>query len=516
MSPFGDGPFGDGAFGDDLVGGPGPQPGAPEGLALRIGPRTDALQYLFYRSWRIQEQLNGRNTCSCTLLAADGFAPVRGQEFVLSLTEQGVTTILFAGSIFERKVRFLSEGRNDYVLIELECTDWNRLADRRKIGEVYEGKTLGFIVRDIVAQTLAAEGLTANGVEEGPVLTKVVFPNLSVQQAFDQLSEATGYYFNIDYLKDLKVFQRTSSQAPFAIVNGVNAVFRDFREAQSLAQYRNSEFVDGGKGLTALRTESFKGDGTRRSWDTEYPLASMPTLYINSIQVDPARIGIRGVEDDKAFYWAKGETAVGQAASVASVTQPPLTATDILTVQYIGLFDIATEIIDFAKVAERQAIEGGTGLYEHVHVEDSLDGADVVAAKGLGLLKRYGLSSDVEFETDADGLAIGQELPITISELGITNQPYLITAMEIESLVLSERRYRVRASTGEVKDTFKTFWQKVFEKNPITIREEAVVQTVSPLFETAMVGEVLTATLADYADRDWGDSEMGVDEWANP
>jgi len=518
MSVFGNAPFGDAAFGDDLAGGPGPQPGAPDGLALRIGPTTDALQYLFYQSWQIREQLNGRNTCHCVLLAADGFRPVIGQDFVLTLSSGGLTTILFAGSIFSRRIRFLDEGRNDWTLIDVECADWNRIADRRKIGEVYENKTLGFIVRDVVTQTLAAEGISASAVEEGPTLTKVVFPNIPVSQAFDQLSEATGYYWNIDYQRVLHVFQRTTSLAPFAIVNGVTAVFRDFTEQQSLAQYRNSQYVDGGKGLTTTRTEPFLGDGQRRSWDTEYPLASVPTLFINSVPVPTEQIGIRGVEDNKRFYWAKGETAIGHAQTIEGVSVPALLATDLVTVQYIGLFDIATEIIDFAKVAERQAIEGGTGLYEDVEVADSLDGADVVAAKGLGLLKRYGLSSDVEFQTDRPGLAIGQQLQVTISELGVVAQTYLITEVETESLVLADRRFTVRASTGELKGTFAEFWKKVFQSNPITIREDAVVQTVTPMFEAATLEEVLVTAIPDYddANNDCGVGDCGVSEWATP
>lgn len=508
MPPLGNIPFGDAAFGDDLAGGPGPQPGAPEGLALRIGPTTDALRYLFYRSWRIHAQVNGRNTCRFTLLAADGFCPERGQPVSLTLTQQGVTTIVFAGSVYARRVRFLSEGRNDWTTLDVECVDHNALADRRKIAEVYEHQTLGAIVRDIVSQTLAAEGVTPTGVEEGPVLAKVVLPNLSVAQAFDQLSAATGYYWTIDYFKALQFFQRQTSLAPFAVVNGANAIFRRFTEEQSLAQYRNSEFLDGGKGLTATRRETFRADGTGRTFTAEYPLAEAPQLDLNGVPLPPEAIGVRGSDEPKQYYWAKGSNQIGHDQG-----QPVLAAGTIVGVTYIGLYDLAVEIIDPAKVAERQAVEGGSGLYEHVQVEDSLDGADVVTAKALALLSRYGLSSEIEFETDQPGLDIGQQVSITIPELGIHGALYLITELEIQSLVLSTRHFRVRASTGELKGTFTEFWKRIFARNPITIRDDAVVQTVTPLFDAANVAELVTATLTDYADRGWGDSEAGVDEW---
>lgn len=57
MSPLGSFPLGAAPLGGGPLGQPGPVPGAPEGLRLRIGGNPDAAQYLFYRSWRLREQL---------------------------------------------------------------------------------------------------------------------------------------------------------------------------------------------------------------------------------------------------------------------------------------------------------------------------------------------------------------------------------------------------------------------------------------------------------------------------
>ena len=312
---LGDEPLGDVPLGDGLAGGPGPQPGAPPGLSLRIGTLTTGTQYLFYRSWKIHEQLNGRSTCRCTLLASDGYFPVLGNDFILELSG----TRIFAGSIFARRTRFLSEGTNDWLVHEIECADWNRICDRRKIGEVYPaGMRLGEIVRDVVAKTIGQEGISAAGVEDGPILGRVVFPNLLVSQAFDLLSQLTGYYWQVDYYKTLNFFARSTAFAPFPIVNDVNAVFkwRRFHDEETLVQYRNRQFVDGGQAVTLPQRDVLPSNGETRTYVCGGNLAEAPALDINGIPVDPAEVGLRGQEEGKTFYWAQGENTITRDAGL--------------------------------------------------------------------------------------------------------------------------------------------------------------------------------------------------------
>lgn len=499
-------PFGSAPLGGGPLGSPGPQPGAPAGLSLRIGPLANGTDYLFYRSWRLREQLNGRNTCTCTLLASDGLRPLLGQDFILELNG----TRIFAGSIFSRRTRFLFDGGNDWLVHELECTDWNRLCDRRRIGEPYVNQTLGAIVRDIVAKTIGQEGISDAGVEEGPLLDRVVFPNVLVSQAFDLLSERTGYYWTVDYSKTLHFFARSTAQAPFPIVNDVNAVlkWRKYADEESLAQYRNSQFVDGGQAVTVPLREVLPSNGETRTYTASGPLASKPALDVNGVPVDPAEIGLRGQDENKSFYWAQGEPTITREQSL-----PPLATTDPLGVTATYYYDLDVVATDFAGVAERKSIEGGTGLYEHVQVETSLDGEEVITAKAAALLNRYSLSREKEFELDQPGLAVGQQVLVTVPQIWSTNEPHLITEMETENLVLNERRFHVRCSTGELKGTFTEFWKRVHQQNPVRINPDAVVQSVVPMYDEAAVTDLVTATLSDYLPAEWGTAVVGEDEW---
>lgn len=504
MAPFGSSPFGGAPFGGGLFGTPGPPGGVDDGYRLTIGPQTDAINYLYYNSYRLRAQANGRNTLSFRLVVADGFAPVRGQAVQLSLN--GVR--LFAGTIFSRRVAFLGHSSTGWLEMEVDCVDRNAVADRRLIGEVYLNTRVGDIFRDIVAQTLAAEGVTTEGVQDGPTVTKAVFNNVPVSQAFDQLFDLTGHYWNIDYYNVLTTGPRGISLAPFALDIGVNGIMRDFRDTETLAQYRNSQLVDGGRGITNLRTERFPGDGETRTWTVEYPLYEKPSLDIDGISVNPDTIGLRGLDKDKAFYWSKGSNQIGQDNGQAAIV-----STDTIGITYRGLFDILTSVIDSDGIAERQAVEGGSGLYEAITSEDKLDGDDVVMQRGLGLLRRYSLGSDIEVETDQDGLAVGQQVEVTVAPMGITARVYLIMSLEMQGLTPTRRRYRIQATTGELRGTFSEFWKRVFRRNPLTQNEGTVLQKVVPLRDQTDYSEVLAVSGPAYAQQGWGTSKEGESQW---
>lgn len=504
MSPIGSNPFGGAPFGGGPFGAPGPPGGVDDGYRLTIGPQTDAINYLYYNSYRLKSQANGRNTLSFRLVVADGFAPVRGQAVQLTLNGNR----LFSGSIFSRRVAFLGHSSTGWLDLEIECVDHNALADRRLIGEVYQNLRLGDIYRDIVAKTLADEGVTTDGVLDGPMVTKVVFNNIPVSQAFDQLFDLTGHYWDITYYKVLTTGPRGISLAPFALDVGANGILRDFRDTETLAQYRNSQLVDGGKGITNVRTERFPGDGETRTWTVEYPIYEKPTLDLDGIPIDPNTLGIRGLDEDKAFYWSQGSNQIGQDRD-----QPAIPATDTIGITYRGLFDILTSVIDPDGIAERQAVEGGSGLYEHIVSESNLDGDDVVQQRGLGLLRRYSLGSDIEIETDQDGLAVGQQIEVTIAPMGITARLYLIMGLEMQGLTPARRRYRVQATTGALRGTFAEFWKRVFRRNPLTQNDTTILQKVVQFRERTDLSELVAVSGPAYAQQGWGTSKEGESQW---
>lgn len=500
--PFGGAPLGSMPVFDAGGGGVVPLEGD---YTLTIGATTDAVKYVPFNGYRKSEQANGRNTLNLTMFANDGYRPTRGEAVTFKFGD----TLLFAGQVFSRTVTFAGNHvPNGYLAIDVQCVDWNAIADRRLIGEVYEQAFLHAIYADIVNNILAEEGVMLGSVQDGPLVDKVVFNNITVRQALDILFDETGYYWEIDYTKSFNAGPRTVHLAPFQLNVGSNAVLLDFRDEETLEQYRNVQVIEGGNGITEERTESFPGDGETRTWTLEYPAFDIVKIDIDGAEVSLNDIGVRGVDEGKRFYWAQGDNTIGH-----DKDDPVVPVNDTLNITYRGLFKIITKAQDAAAIANRQAIEGGSGKYENIVNEGELDGEEVVQQRALGLLRRYSLGSDVVLETDADGLMVGQQVTVNIAQLGIVNVPYLITGMETTQFGYPTRRYAVRATTGELRGTFAEFWKRVFKRNPIRNREQAILSQLDFFPESLGLGSSETITLqADVVD-EWGTAIIGETEW---
>lgn len=506
MAPLGDDALGEVPLGD--LGG-GQQAGVTaEPYGLRIGQNPDCLQYL-QPGWEIEEELNGRNTFHAVVVSRDGLIPTRGQEVVFT---KG-TRRLFAGMIYDRDTSSVAKSFNGYIKTEIQCVDYNALADRRIVAEVYENKHLGEIVSDLVAKTIASDHVSVAGVQGGPVLDIAIFPNISLTEAFDRLSELTGYYWDIDYENVLHFFPRQLELSPFAIDTSStpDIIINNFRHRESLDQYRNVQYIDGGKAITAPRTEPVASDGVTRTYTLEFKVYGVPTLYVNGVGVDPFRVGIRGLDEDKDWYWAKGENTIGRDGSLE-----PLAAGDIVTVVYRGQYDILLQALDGAGINERRTVEGNSGLYEAILVDTSLDHEDVVQAKGRALLNKYRLGSQLTVTVQREGLRPGQQVMVNLPQIGILSTPYLITQVRCQHKYGDLRTWEAQMTTGELHSTFAEFWRTVYRRNPIALNASTVVRQLVPSQEPVGITVGLTTDFPDYAETEWGTSDWGRDEWSNP
>jgi hypothetical protein len=229
-----------------------------------------------------------------------------------------------------------------------------------------------------------------------------------------------------------------------------------------------------------------------QSFNVEYPIYAAPTVTRNFA---PQTVGIRGIDEGQQWFWNKGETAIGQGDGTTLVT------TDFLQVNYQGLFDLIQVVEDLSAIQERIDVQGGSGRYEMLDRDDNLDGQQLLEEKGLSLLRRYAsLDEVIDFETDVPGLAIGQLATVDVPELGL-DDTFLITQLEVAPLLPTTRRFRVTATTGEIKGTYQELFKKLLSSaQPITIREGEILQEVSALHDLVGVTDsIVESTLADFS-----------------
>jgi hypothetical protein len=443
--------------------------------------------YLQADSLTISDALNRRNTCGFDLLGPPSARPVIGQEVVIL----NGTPRAFAGFVEDFSEKRLS-GPVARLAYSVNCVDYNAIADRHHVARVYEvvGQTMGDIVIDIVTKDLAGEGITTAYVQDGPLIEKAVFNYQTVAEAFNNLAELTGYSWYIDYNKVLHFFARETNAAPFGLSDS-SSNFRNLTVKRNRSQYRNKQIVRAGYDLTDSRTETFKGDGETRSWPLKFPVGVQPTAI--SVGGVPKTIGIGGVDSGKDFYWNKGDPLIKQDDSGTK-----LTSANIVSVTYQGMFPIVVTAQDDSAIAAMQAQEnGGTGVFEAVTDQPNIDSEEMATAAASGLLRKYGeIPEVVEFETDDDGLAAGQLLPINVTDHGLAGS-YLIDNVRASDRDGRTLVYRVKALSGESFGGWEALFKGFAEQGRrLVIRENEVVVLLRQNTQAVTCAEALTYTSA--------------------
>ena len=416
--------------------------------------------------------------------------------------------VLFHGTI--ENVEFTRLRASGQRRFACDLVDWNQLADRRQVAKEYLNLASGAIVNDLITNYLAAEGVVASSfVDNGPLVTKFVANYLDVRQVLDDLAELIGYGWYIDYDKRLHWFPMETNVAPFTL-DGTTVLRASLPASRSSrSQYRNVQYVRAGKDLTDVLVETFKGDGESRTWNVAYPVASVPTIEVDTGGGYVVKtVGIRGVDQAKDWYWNKDTTEISQ-DSGGTV----LASTHKLRVTYVGLYDVIVAAKRDSLVSERQTVEGGSGLYEHLENFTNLDGQDLALDKARGLLDKFGrIPRVLTFQTDLPCLQAGMIAPANFTEMGLTGN-WLIESVRIKNMG-TFLHYDCEAVDGEHLGGWIEFWKKFYESDRQFIaRENEVINSLVPVEDFVACTDSVTATLNTGATGEWGLDEWGTGEF---
>jgi len=451
----------------------------------------------------IDDTLNARNSCSFDMVdESANYRPSVGQ--VVVITSDG--TKVFAGTIDNIVEQKLTKN-NDALYYNIDCVDYNQICDRYTVPAAYENQTLQAIVHDIVDNYLSGESITYTNVETGPTISKAVFVYNTVTEAFNDLSDLTGYDWYIDYNKDLHFFARESNTAP-AEISDANDNFISIAVTKSREQYRNRQYLRAGYDITSSRTESFKGDGENQTWVLKFPVSVVPSAVdVNGVA---KTIGIRGVESGKDFYWSKNQKEITQDDSGTK-----LTSSDTLNVTYQGFYPIIVRTDREDAITDRKTVEGGNGIYENIEEDSSIESQNTAKEKSQALLRRYGtILQHVDIITDASGFKAGQLVKIDVSAHGL-NGTYLIQSVKINDFAKVGLRYSIRALSGENIGGWVNFFKKmVAAGKQYVIRENEVLIRITQFIDTVTASDTLIVTSASPESRVGyalvGFSEVGV------
>ena len=417
---------------------------------------------------------------------AGTFAPAFGQSIQMYSPDDA--TLAFAGSIDSvvMDVEPVYCGKRTFALTSI---DFNKVPSRFTAAELYTNVTCGAIIRDLITKYLSADGISDAGVEDGPTLASYVVPYIPVLEAFVDLCKLSGYGLTIDPSGGAYFTDRTSIVAPF-VLDDTTVKCIKLRVIQSRDQYRNRQYVGGGTDVTDARTESFVGDGTRRTFTTQFPVSAVPTVTVNGV---PKTVGIGSIDTGKDFYWNESSSQISQDAGGT-----PLTDLETLAVTYRGLYPPLALVQDDAAIAARVAIEGGSGFYDNRTDQPALNTAVMATTMASALIARFNASAQLVLTfTQLNGLRAGQLLTVNRTDIGIAGE-YLITSIVGQCEYLDNAdawTYQVTATEGTAVGGWTEYFTKLAASTRSNLQSaNQVLQLLRTQTEAVTLGDSLVAS----------------------
>lgn len=313
-------------------------------------------------------------------------------------------------------------------------------------------------------------------IQAGPLVTSYVVNYKPVSTALDDLAKLAGFYWVIDQYKRLTFAAQSTYTSPF-IFDGTQALDGSTFVEDTSPLYRNAQYELGGTEVTSAQTETQKGDGSKRVFQTSFPIHSVPS----NIHIDAGAaqtVGILGVDTGKQWYWNKG---------IAQVTQDNsgtvLTSANVLSITYVGEYKVIAYASDTAQQLAEQAVEGGagvsTGIVENVVADASLITASQAFQNAAALLAKYATSGQIlTFRTKTPGLAAGQLLTVNLP-----SPPWSFTGQQvlIESVTITYDDFffwwDVKALSGPVNSNWVQFFQALADtQTPIDLAASGGLQ----------------------------------------
>lgn len=354
--------------------------------------------YLKANTMSIRLPLEGRGSADFVTSDHAGlFRPQIGQDVIYLA---GVNR-LFGGRIQETTETF-TPGTNVYMEIKVQALSYTFLLDRRIVGKYYDAggalSTWQAQVADIVASYLAVDGVTFDstyGPTDSQIGKVMIFDYVTATDAMNQIAAAIGAVWQVDNFKVLKFIDFvTPHPAPISLADNDHQ-WVNMQVLRIMTNYRNRQAVKPSKNILNIWTDSFTGLWPFPAPSTGSIVGYLGTYILSYIPKALPQIQVNGVPQKVVFLLPGPLPPVWDFYLIGQQIQrnfsyAPLTNADIIDVEYESPLPGVFWVIDQAEVTARQAIEGGTGLYESLDSPANVEDADTALTDAAGLLEKYG------------------------------------------------------------------------------------------------------------------------------
>jgi len=431
-----------------------------EGIEITINGEDLSGEYK-PASLSINDELESRGTADFILIdAANTISPAPGQSVDIKLNVGFSSTLVFSGTIQTIQERWPTmDIDSPFHTLKIKAVDHNSIADRFLVGRTYaEGELPGDVVKDLRTNYLDAEGVGIGNIENGSFTLGVVsFNYQSVADCLDDLAELIGFIWYIDYNRNLYFQARDTTTASFGYSDS-SLPIRSLKKERTRQNYRNRQYLRAGRDVQAnANTETFTGDGDRRTFTVGLPLGDAPTITLDTGGGAVAQtVGINGVDTGKNWYYQIDSNSIEQDSDGTKVT-----SSDTLSVTYKGLIPIIVQA-DLEDQQDQRADEsGGSGIWEAIEDDERIEDAAFALERASGLLGRYGrFPETLSIQTDAGRLRAGQVQNIELTRESV-NGEYLIQSCKARDQGNNTLVYSYKCVDGAMVGGWVAFFRKL-------------------------------------------------------
>lgn len=504
--------------------------GGPIKSTLSIGSR-DYMGNVQKNTLNITQNVSNRGVMSFTIeIDSISKLPKVGEEVIFASyrCQQGRFVREFAGTI--EYLDFEDEECDGVFSVEIEVVDFNQIADRRVVANIYENMSPYEVIQDVVNNYVYEEGLDISNVKPpSKQIQKVVFSYIPFTKVLDDLSKVMGAFWYIDYFKKLHFFLRSAKANTKILIESICDCDFSVEDDElcvmlkkegcsggirvgkigvrrTRENLRNVQFVTAGYDTTTLNTEFFNGDNERTTFTTEFDVSNLlldgdGTIDLSSIKVggvNAATIASKGSQGYKDAEWVYEK---GSKQFTYNDDLPPIPFGTDIEINYFGLIKKIGSYRDRESIGFRARVENNSGIYEEVYDDESIESLEYANDYAYGLVQRHkNILNKFRFSTDENVLEIGDLVDVNIPDLDVVsyiadNGGYLVVSKKIRDINGKSFRITYELVDGSFANGWQDFWKKIdFFGRQLRLNEQAALTVIVDTADDGGMIQTVTVT----------------------
>lgn len=401
--------------------------------------------------------------------------------------------------IFDNSTKIFSgiiKTRNVFGEHKLECNlevhDNNSKADKRRVNAVVTSMTVSTAISTHIAPILAEEGVTLGIIDCPITITRDVWRFYKISECLDRMKALQPeYIWYIDI--DNKLHFRPKSQLPTVTIDS-SFLFTNFTYSQDMDNYFNSLYVLGNSVRTSLQTYELLtplADGTTRTFVCRFPLSNEPVTletYNGSTwsTVPETDIGINGLDSGKKWYWSYNSNSLTQDSA-----ETVLPAGNAVRLHYYGLRPLVMKNENLAEISNRQALEGGSGIYDQLQEIGGLDDLSQATQYISSVLGQYSELCDQISFTTLSFIDIYSNIVFNLPYYGIANMKMLVDSVTISQSVVEgvdRVRYQVKCIDSATFGGWESYFYDIIKnQRKFTLNEADILLEIKGVNENISI-----------------------------